>query len=704
MRVDMLKKFKDVEVHIGDGVLTCPVAKCMRGVPVVLPKRPTPFYVSQGRRKKGFLRAYCGFDIETTNLISEDRKRAYMYVWQCAIVTDTEGVVYIGRTWDDFVYLLDSITKQWRTNTTDLLIMWDANLGFEFQFIRKKFDWVTDDFYFFAKEERKPLVATTTGGIQFRECLSISGGGLAQLAKDFTTTQKLVGDLDYKIERNYTTELSPQELDYCINDVVILAEWSKYIFEEFIKPTRKVPLTKTGVLRKEVKVKLKELCKDMKAYKQYIKRAYPNEDTYIFWFEYLFRGGYVHSNYIHTNKVLQGVRMFDITSSYPARMNMSYYPITKFEEVDEGDFDEMIASKCCIIIAEFTQIENRGTHSIESYSKCIYTEGARLDNGRVRYADKMVVALTELDWINYLRFYRWKAVEIRRMWTAERGRLPRFILDVLNKHYRAKSELKAAGLKDTPEYAICKSGVNSAYGLMVTKMQLEQVVYCDDWGVAEVPLNFEDEAEKQILLPQWGIWVAAHARHEVLTMIYRVTKKCGNIVVYCDTDSVKCLDHPDVDGVIRRYNKQIERDLAAAGLADDPAFKDLGMFDDEGAGHVVTRFKTLGAKRYMVELDGKKITATIAGFPKSAIKNLEGDPFDSFDILGMKLTPEKSMKLTTAYIDEWSGDYVAGVWQEEDSSVALYEIPFTMITDEGYYTLLLGAQDSRRSLGRRVDG
>lgn len=701
MQAFLLNTYKTVNVYLDKNKpLTVPVAECRKGRPVVLPRRPDVFYVKKGKYKQGFFKAYAGFDIETTNVITEEYKRAYMYIWQFAIVTDKEGVVYLGRTWDDFLHLIDEIVRQWRVSPVDMLIIWDANLSFEFQFIRKRFEWLNDDFYFFAKEERKPLIATTTHGIQFRECLSISGGSLAQLAKDYCTTQKLVGDLDYKIVRNHTTPLTSAEMDYCINDVVILAEWSKYVFDAFIRPFRRVPLTKTGLLRRETKTRLKDICGDLKAYMQMVNLLYPDEETYLFWFSYLFRGGYVHSNYILTNMILNDVQMYDITSSYPARMNLSYFPVSKFVEIMRGNFDELLKTKCCIMIAEFTNIRARGTHSIESLSKCVEIDNYRLDNGRIAQADRMVVALTELDYDNYSKFYEWDKMHIRRFWAADRGRLPRFILDVLNHHYAEKSRLKAAGLKDSPEYAICKSGVNSAYGLMVTKMQLEKITYNDGWTVDDVPLQFDDEAARQFLLPQWGIWVAAHARHEVLTMIDNITRECGNIVVYCDTDSVKCLKHPDVKRVIREYNDGIKRDLQRVGLYNVPGFSDLGMFDFEG---VADRFKTLGAKRYMVDMGGK-ITATIAGFPKSAIKRIDGDPFDAFDVMGMRIAPEKSEKLTTCYNDSWHGEFVGGVWEEEQSSVALYEIPFSMMTDRSYYELLIAAQDSTRTFGARSDG
>ena len=96
--------------------------------------------------------------------------------------------------------------------------MWVANLSFEFQFIRK---WLHVT-RLFAKEARQPLLVEHNGWLQFREALSISGGNLEQLAKDYCTTQKLVGDLDYSKIRHSTTPLTQEELNYCIHDVLII--------------------------------------------------------------------------------------------------------------------------------------------------------------------------------------------------------------------------------------------------------------------------------------------------------------------------------------------------------------------------------------------------------------------------------------------------------------------------------------------------
>lgn len=682
-------------IHLASGDIDAPVIAYNKNK-ILLPTK-APIFMTQpkGKHKKGYYKLYCGFDIETTNVITPDSKKAFMYIWQFSIATDKCGVVIIGRTWDEFAELIDDINGYYNTSETAKIIVFIANMGFEFQFMRSRLNWREDDFAFFAKEERKPLLATV-GFVEFREAVTISGGNLAQLANDYTTTQKLVGDLDYTIPRNHKTKLDLTELQYCINDVVILSEFSDFIFHEYIVPSRRVPLTKTGLLRAEVKAELKKQCRRIDDYKAAVKTAFPSETEYKMYFRFLFRGGYVHSNFTLTNQVLRDCRAFDITSSYPARMNLSYYPVTPF--IAEEFSVDALKEKCCIMIIDFYNIKNRFFHSIESGHKVIEGENIKLDNGRVYRADRIRVMLTELDLQNYFDFYTWDDMRIISFKTARRGKLPRFIRDVLNKHYREKAALKAQGLNDTPRYAIVKSGVNSAFGLMVTRLSLDKVIYKNgQWMLDPIPLDYNKEVEGQFLLPQWGIYVAAAARHELLKMVFEIERVCGNIVIYCDTDSIKCLNHPKLDGIIEGYNRRVAKQLRDNNLTD-PAFADLGFFDDEAKGHVITRFKTLGAKRYLTEYDNKKIKATIAGLPKKTILKQGVDPFKLFDVNGMQIAAENSDKLTTCYNDTYTSAWVAGEFMEEETSVALYEIPFSMFTDKEYYNLLFNPAMMRNKL------
>ena len=632
--------------------------------------------IKGGRKPINYLRLYSGFDIETTNII--DNKTAYMYIWQLSL----NEIVLLGRTWSEFIMVMNMIKEYNNLSKSKRIIMWIANLSFEFQFIRKMFNFTK----IFAKEQRKPLYAIIDGCIELRDPLPISGGSLAQLAKDYTTTQKLVGDLDYSIIRNSKTELTNEEIQYCINDVVILKEWSEFVFRNYIIPHKYIPLTKTAILRRKVKENAP------KGISNAIVPCMPSEKLYHIMMKYLFRGGYVHSNICNTDIILNNVTSIDITSSYPAQMNHGYYPMGRFyriHNIDGDTFNKLIEKDCCMMVITFYSIKSTTNHSIESKSKCIELVNPIIDNGRVSCADKMTVFINEVDYSLYKKFYTWDRMEIEVFYHTIRGRLPTYILNVLNDEYYNKAILKQTGKKNTTEYAISKSNVNSAYGMTVTRMVEREVTYCDNmWGYDDGNYCYYDEIQKLVLLPQWGIYVTSHARNALLSLVYEIScNSSGRIddIVYNDTDSIKLLNYTKHKHIIDEYNNMII--AKNKKLFDNPIFYDLGTFDYEGT---YDKFKTLGAKRYISEKDGK-IEQTIAGLPKHILydycKSNNIDVFDFFTS-GMCLDIMFSGKLTTCYNDEAHNEVVDGVMMEELSSVCLYNIPFKMTLDKYYIEMI----------------
>lgn len=583
----------------------------------------------------------------------------------------------------------------------------------EFQFMRKRFAWSKEPFDFFAKEKRQPLLFTLDG-LEFRECLSISGGGLAQLCKDYCYTQKLKGDLDFSIPRNSKTKLDEQSENYCINDVVPLAEFGAYIFENFVRDGGQIPMTRTGLLRSDVKKRAKAMLKGRSGdWKKLLKDAYPNKEDYRLWMRFLFRGGYVHANVAYVGRKLENLDMYDITSSYPARINLSlmpgkYVPLAKEDEDGnplwtEETLDNLAhdPSKSFIVQVRFTDLEATTMHSIESFSKCIEATDFEIDNGRLRKGN-ILVMLTNYDWLIYRDFYKWKSCSIESAVWAENMRIPPYLLDAVNEAYKAKAELKKQHLNGTAEYNIKKSVVNSGYGLTVQKVRLEQWHYGDDWYEEEAAHDFDEEAGKAVLLPQWGITISASARYSLLSVVKKCEEACkddypNGIVCYNDTDSLKVFHDDRVKAIIDEYNADIARQLKEAGLTD-PAFADLGMYDDEGSDlpdgtHVGARyFKTLGAKRYMCTTWNKKkgeweTAGTIAGLPKCVVREMDGDPYEKFTVDGMLVSADESHKTTHAWVDYATEDEIDGELMHEDSSVAIYEIPFTLKLDDDYYEL-----------------
>ena len=128
--------------------------------------------------------------------------------------------------------------------------------------------------------------------------------------------------------------------------------------------------------------------------------------------------------------------------------------------------------------------------------------------------------------------------------------------------------------------------------------------------------------------------------------------------------------------------------------------KPLGFWDDDGK---YLRFKTLGAKRYLVEKEDGKIVATVAGSTKSLTSKFLVDhfknPFDGFAD-GLEIPETESGKKCHTYIDDvtdgWMVDYLGNQYHyHELSSVHLSDIPFTIGMSEDYinYIKLIRVQN-----------
>ena len=635
------------------------------------------------------------FDIETTNYIDYDNniKEAYMYIWQVGIF----DISVYGRTWEEFILFMNYLKRtisEYNINDDTRVIMWVANLGFEFQFMRKHFN-ITE---MFAKEERHPISFLCNDFFEFRDALALSGGSLDFLAKTYTKTQKLIDTLNYKLMRNSKTVLHMNEYAYCTNDVIILCEFARKMYDEWCFDFHYLPLTKTGVLRYDVKQQAKLQYK-LSTLKDYIKNLFPTtKQEYLFIMEYLFRGGYTHALSFLVELVIQNedMRGIDFGSSYPSVMLKCYVPKSKFKDVkcdNEKDLQTLCRKNCTIFIADFYNIKAKYGYTIESKNRIIkFSSDSIFDNGRLYSSSHIRVFLTELDYYNYKMFYSYDKMKINKCMIAKKGFLPKYLINPMINAYIEKTKLKNEGLNDTQEYAIKKGYVNSSYGLTVTRLVFNDISYeNEEWKIKESDRNYDEQISNQILSPFFGIYITAQARHKELLTLY----KMRGDVIYSDTDSHKLMNYEKNKKYITKYNnKQLRLNMkyAIENNIDFNLIKDLGLFSDEGQ---IKKFKTLGTKRYCYE-DKKGIHTVVSGGNKKSIINyskmMDKDVFDIFSN-NLTIPKEYSQKITTHYNDSTTEREIIDFEgnseiMHEESSVALYDIPFSMKLDKDFKCFL----------------
>ena len=127
-----------------------------------------------------YLNIECSFDIETSSTYTKDGKKfAFMYLWGFGIGEHGDYLKY-GRTWEEFHELLNHVANELNITINRRLVIYVHNLGYEFQFFRKLFEWDT----VFSVDDRKPIKALTTSGFEFRDSYILSGYNLESLAKN----------------------------------------------------------------------------------------------------------------------------------------------------------------------------------------------------------------------------------------------------------------------------------------------------------------------------------------------------------------------------------------------------------------------------------------------------------------------------------------------------------------------------------------
>ena len=120
------------------------------------------------------------FDIETTSTYTKKGKKfSFMYLWGFGLGEHGDFLTY-GRTWDEFKEMLEVVSNELNININRRLVIYVHNLGYEFQFMRKLFDWDM----VFSVDERKPIKALTSSGFEFRDSYILSGYNLESLASN----------------------------------------------------------------------------------------------------------------------------------------------------------------------------------------------------------------------------------------------------------------------------------------------------------------------------------------------------------------------------------------------------------------------------------------------------------------------------------------------------------------------------------------
>lgn len=606
----------------------CPIVKNRKGNPA--------------GKKRHYIGITTAFDIETTLL--EDIEQSVMYIWQWQF---GEDYTVIGRTWDEFLDLQKRVRNS--IPADHWLVIYVHNLSYEFQFLKGIYQFTPDDI--FAVSSRKLIKCDMWGCFEFRCSYKLTNMSL----KQFTTRMKvehtkLSGEeYDYSVKRYPWTELTDEELEYCVNDVLGLVEAVNRLMERDGDTLQTIPLTSTGYVRRNAKRAMRE-----GIHHNYVHSILPDYETYKALRE-AFRGGNTHANRYYAGDIVENVHSADRSSSYPAVMCNCEFPMTEFIPILKNDLNKDYIARCINIRhkALLLRIGIKNLALRDSFWGCPYLSKDKCrnihkaidteDNGRILEAEYLETTVTDIDLKIIMEEYTGRIIFLQG-WYSSYKKLPESLIMEVIKYYRDKTELKGVKGQEI-YYDKAKALLNALYGMMAQDpVKFKQIFkQCGDFDTDETILKelaekegWDEkqlreailEKEKDILCEsnrraflayQWGVWVTAHSRDALERGIRLVHETDGADFVYCDTDSVKYTGIVDWS----KYNLDRVRECEESGsFATDPqgVTHYMGVFETEDnpeTGVAYRYFKTLGAKKYAyIEKEGEGVRCTIAGVNK----------------------------------------------------------------------------------------
>lgn len=657
-------------------------------------------------RRREVVNVPATLDIETSSTYIDDEKFATMYLWGFGF----NGSVIIGRKWSELLDLIDRLVDYLELSKKRTLYIYIHNLGYEFQWLRKRICWTrreNDEADVFAMKERRPIYARAYG-IELRCSYILSNYALSYIGEELLKVypvEKAVGDLDYSLVRHYLTPLTDKEIWYQVKDCQVVMS---YIQEKIEQDggIMNIPLTNTGYVRnycrdwcfgaqddestrKKTAAKYHEVMKGLviKTGREYDQ----NHDA--------FGGGFVHAAARYSGRTLHGVGSKDEASAYPGAMVSDYFPMSRGTFIGDISYSQLgmyLKYYCCLFTVTLHEVTPKFIYeNYISFSHCLYiSDDYVTNNGRIAAASCLSITVTELDWAIITKCYDFdkENIRINGLRIYHKDYLPRAMIMAILNLYHKKTSLKGVEGKET-EYMVSKNMINASFGMAVTAIVRPEIIYAEEWGTDEINkieqlVDYNNNYSRFLFYP-WGVWVTAHARYN----LWRAIFEAGEDYVYSDTDSCKMLNMEKHEKFFEDYNAEMKFKLLKMCTHYDIPYsmchpktkngveKWIGVWEDDGE---YKTFRTIGAKRYMYEDSNGKLSFTISGVNKKY-----GVPF-LLNRYTQLTGDEWKRKLSIAYNPkpdekELSKQYMSEILELHNSGQLSYDAIFDAFTEGLYF-------------------
>lgn len=573
-------------------------------------------------------------DTETSKKYPDKVDKNHVVAFTISIRAFDHNIVTLwGRRPDDAV---KCVTKIMENLSGDHTVIYVHNLSYDYVFLRQ----------FFFKEyglpvkqlnvkPHYPIFVEFENGLIIKDSLILSGCSLDKWAKDLDVEHKKVsGKWDYERKRGQSENFSKDELEYIEHDTLAGIECIDALLKQLNKKIFSIPYTMTGIPREECyKRGVKHHAHDL------FEKLSPDYELYHTMEESLFHGGYVHADRHLINEIIELVKCFDFTSSYPFCLLAFKYPMTRFEFFGECDMDTILKLKdkyafmFKLILYKFKLEDPFESMPVLQYSKAQNMINCVNDNGRLLCGAYAEIYVTEQDLEIIKKQYKIEKHMCVEVYYAEKDYLPRWFTDYVYELFKNKCMLKGG---DPVDYSLAKGKLNSLYGMCVQKAIQKNIE--EDYETGDfIPTPIDEKAfyeekyinnRRKILPYAWGVWCTSYAMNNLFKLFDCVSKDEDNpykYPIYADTDS--CYAHEWNYEMIDAYNESCKQKLLANGYG--PVVRNgkeywLGVAVSEDFNDEYYEFKVQGAKRYcgLCKRD-YKIHITVAGVPKKGAKCLK---------------------------------------------------------------------------------
>lgn len=594
---------------------------------------------------------------------------AFMYIWMFAC---GEDLIVYGRTWKEFQDWLLMLQDELQLAHDFQAVIYVHDLRYEFGFCRRYLN--IDEGSIVARTQRV-IIKFTAGCFEWRDSYSYTEQPLKAMGESIGIPK--LPDFDYSKIRLPCTKLSARELEYCENDVKILAKYYQGEVNHY-GSLSKTPLTLTKQVHRHISSEMARTCTKHQRWMMAGRQldAAKEEDYQILkMLRVAYFGGYNYATTLYKGDELSGVLGADIDTCYISQVLLHRFPATKFKKLSgipdkmtPGMFQDLIegrhefSNRALLIHIRAEEIKAKIPELAflpiypKNYLNRAPEARRRMKTEHVAECAYIDTVLTDIDFRLFAKWYTWKegSLKFLEIYASRYMPLPEYVIqstaELAARKYNTKLALAEVKKERqlTPEevatYVRDKSICARVYGVFVQdpirmeyvyNNQLGQVVPAGVTGIEEAAQDLDGNSKRNFspVMYQWGVWVAAWARKAILDPLYEIATWSpipqpegffNRTVIYSDTDSLYVImkDNPEAVKILETYNEKtaaaVSKMCKKYGINPDN-LRGLGQFRTE----YYEKFKVIGLKQYCFIRNGD-YDYHISGLPRME-KNEKGE-------------------------------------------------------------------------------